>query len=223
MLRTKASGQPIELEPNSKPYLLKRIISDGFDTVAVLLLFLAISAIVFSTPLASGYNTHYRNCVKVRESAAEQFGEDARAINESLQNNAYYRDEYFAANLHSYLLKLLSGFLAEAVVLLAVPLLSRSRGTPGKLLTKIMPFCEKKQTRASRLTVLGRFVFIFIIDSAFIYLFAGIYTFLLVPVIRLIEMLLNKKNKTICDALTGIMIIEQISYDGVDKFQEEQL
>ena len=71
--------------------------------------------------------------------------------------------------------------------------------------------------RASRLTVFFRFLFIFLIDGAFFYLFTGVYTFLLVPVLRLTEMLFNKKNKTICDALTGVMIIEKLSYNGIDK------
>ena len=36
------------------------------------------------------------------------------------------------------------------------------------------------------------------------------------------KMFLNSKNKTICDALTGIMIIEKLSYDGIDKKLEEK-
>ena len=209
--------EKIELEPNSKPYLIKRIISDGFDTAVVFLLFMVISALIFSTPLANVYNEHYENCKSTVESAKEEFGDDNAAITESLQKNAYYLDERFAANLHSYLLKLLAGALAEAAVLLVFPLISKFRATPGKLLTGIMPFCEKKQTKATGRLILRRFVFIFIIDSAFLYLYTGILTFLLVPVIRLIEMLLNKKNKTLCDAISGIMIIERLSYDGIDK------
>lgn len=207
----------IRFEPNSKPYLFKRIISDGFDTVLIFLLFMIISALVLSSPLAGIYNEHYENCKKVVESAKEEFGDDNQAIAESLQNNAYYLDERFAANLHSYILKILAGFIAEAAVLLAFPMLSKKRQTPGKKLTRIMPFCEKKQTRAPRRSILRRFLFIFIIDSVFLYLYTGILTFILVPVIRLTEMLLNKKNKTICDAVSGIMIIEELSYDGIDK------
>ena len=210
--------EKIKLEPNSKPYLLKRIISDGFDTVVIFLLFMLMSTLIFSSPIAKIYNEHCDNYKKVQESAIEEFGSDTAAITESLNNNAYYLDERFAANLHGYLLKLLAGFIAEAVVLVAVPLISRVRGTPGKLLTKIMPFCEKKQARASIASVFAGFAFIFIIDSALLYLLTGIYTFLLVPVLRLTVMLLNKKNKTLCDALRGITVIEQLSYNGIDKF-----
>lgn len=206
----------LDLEPNSKPYLLKRIISDGFDTVLIFLVFMLVSALIFSTPLANVYNTHCENYKKVQQQAMEEYGDDAAAITEKLNNDAYYREEQFAANLHAYLLKLLAGFIAEAAVILTVPLISSQRGTPGKLFTGIIPFNERRQTKASRMQIFARFLFIFLIDSAFLYLFTGVLTFLLVPVIRLLEMLLNKKNKTVCDALTGVMIIEKLSYDGID-------
>jgi len=208
-------GAEIKLEPNSRPYLLKRVIADGFDAALVFMLFTVISLMLFSSPVANTYNEHYANYIRVREEIAEEFANDTQAIAESLNGNAYYLEERFAANLHSYLIKLLAGFLAESAVLLLIPLLSRFRKTPGKMMTNIMPFCERKRAKASRLSVFGRFLFVFFIDSAFLYLYTGILTFLLVPVIRLTEMLLNKKNKTVCDALSGVMIIEQLSYDGV--------
>ncbi len=206
----------LDLEPNSKPYLLKRIISDGFDTVMIFVLFMALSALIFASPLANVYNTHYENYKKIQDSVKEEYGDDAAAITEKLNNDWTYRDEQFAANLHGYVLKLLAGFIAEAAVLLIIPLISRMRGTPGKLMTGLILFNEKRQTKASRLSIFFRFLFIFIIDSAILYLFTGILTFLLVPVIRLMEILFNKKNKTICDAVTGVMIIEKLSYNGID-------
>ena len=213
-------SEKIKLEPNSKPYLLKRIISDGFDTVVIFLLFFTISIFIFSTPLAKTYNEHYDNCTKVTnkdDSVIERFGDDSEAI------KRYYDEERFAANLHSFILKALAGFIAEAIILLVFPLVSSTKSTPGKMLTGIMPFCEKKQTKASGRLIFRRFAFIFIIDSVFLYLYTGIFTFILVPIIRLMEMLLNQKNKTLCDAITGITMIEKISYDGIDKHQEEQL
>ena len=207
----------IQLEPNSKPYLLKRIISDGFDTVAIFVLFMLISSLIFASPLANIYNEHFANYKRVQDEAVEEYGDDAEAITNRLREDRYFLDEQFAANLHAYLLKLLAGFIAEAAVLVAVPLISKQRGTPGKLMTGIIPLKEKKQTKADTKTILLRFVYIFIIDSAVFYLFTGIFTFLLIPVLRLVEILVNKKNKTICDALTGVMMIEKLSYDGIDK------
>ena len=159
------NGEKIKLEPNSKPYLLKRIISDGFDTVLIFFIFMLLSMLIFSSPLAKTYNDHVENCRKVQESVLEESGNDTGAAEEALRNNGYYQDERFAAELHAYLLKLPAGFLAEAAILLIVPLISRQRETPGKLFTKVMPFCPRKQTAASRLVIFARFLFIFFIDS----------------------------------------------------------
>ena len=221
-MRNGTTGAKPDLQPNSKPYLLKRIISDGFDTVLIFMLFMLFSALIFNSPLADAYNAHRENCKAVQDAAAQEYGEDREKISEALKKDAYYGDEQFAANLNGYVLKLLAGFAAEAAVLLIVPLISANRGTPGKLMTGIIPFNEKKQVKASASAIAARFAFVFIIESALPYLLAGIMTFLLIPVIRFTEMLLNKNNRTICDALTGITLIEKLSYDGIDKKTEEK-
>ena len=213
-----SKDEKIRLEPNSKPYLFKRLIADAFDILVVFILFMALSNVLLSTPLANTYKVHYDNYKEIESNVIEQYGNDSKAISNALNNDSHYLDERFAANLHSYLLKLFAGFVAETVVFLIIPLLLKTRGTLGKLFMRIMPFCERKQTRATIPSIVGKFAFVFIVDSAFLYLFTGIYTFILVPVIRLVEMLLNKKNKTICDALSGVMIIEKLSYNGIDKF-----
>ena len=226
LMNNASQEENVRLEPNSKPYLIKRLIADAFDILVVFILFMTLSNVLLSTPLANTYNEHYGNYKEIERNVIEQYGndineigtEEKKAISETLNNDQHYLDERFAANLHSYLLKLLAGFIAEAVVFLIIPLILKTRGTLGKLLMKIMPFCERKQTRATIPSIIGKFAFVFIIDSAFLYLFTGIYTFILVPVIRLIEMLLNKKNKTICDALSGVTIIERLSYNGIYKF-----
>ena len=79
-----------------------------------------------------------------------------------------------------------------------------------------MPFNEKRQSRITWVQILYRFLFVFLIDSLVLYLVTGILTFLLVPLLRLTEMLLNKKNKTLCDYVTGVTMIEQLSYDGIN-------
>ncbi|MBR4798776.1 MAG: RDD family protein [Clostridia bacterium] len=211
-----SSERNLDLEPNSKPYLLKRLISDGFDTVVIFLLYFVLSLALFASPLANNYNEHLANYKKEIAAAREEYGEDAAAITQALNANRYFLDERTAMNIHGFLIKLLAVFIAEAAVLLAAPLISKERKTPGKMLTGVMPFCERKNAKASRLAVFGRFVFVFLIDSVILGLLTGTLTFVLVPVIRLIEILLNKKNKTLCDALSGIMIIEQLSYNGIN-------
>ena len=219
-MRVDVNGRKIELEPNSKPYLLKRIAADGADIFLVFALFLLFTLLLLKTPLADTYHAHFERYKAIEAETAAQLGNDAAAVSSALSRNEEYRGEVFAANLHSYLIKAAAGFLAELLLLLAIPLANKSRATPGKLMTGIMPFSEKRQSRATPLQLIGRFVFVLLIDSLALYLYTGILTFLLVPLVRLIELLLSKKkNKTICDFITGVMMIEKLSYDGINSFQ----
>ena len=146
----------------------------------------------------------------------DTYGNDADAITKALNDNRDYLDARFAAELHGYLIKAMAGFLATLPVLLAVPLLNRNRATPGKLMTGIMPFHDRRQRRAVWYQILFRFLFVFLIDGMGLYLLTGIWTFILVPVLRLIEILCSRKDKTFSDMMTSIMIIEKLSYSGIN-------
>ena len=209
-------GTQIEIEPNSKPYLIKRILADGFDILTVFLLYLLFTFVILQTPLAAVYHSHYERAAEIAEETAKRLGNDAQAIRTELLANGEYLDENFAANLHGYLLKGLAVFLAEVILLLAIPLSGRDRTTLGKKLTGLLPFSETRQARAKWFQILYRFLFVFLLDSMLLFLLTGTMTFLLVPVLRFTEMLMNRKNKTICDYVTGIMIIERASYDGIN-------
>ncbi len=213
-------GTEIELEPNSKPYLLKRILADGFDTVLIFALFSLFTMLLLRTPAAAAYHSHFEACRAIEAETRAALAGDARAIAAALSTNALYQSERFAANLNAYFFKAAACLLAELAVLLAVPLADASRSTPGKLMAGIMPFNEQRQSRATRVQIFYRFLFVFLIDSLALYLLTGVLTFLLVPILRLSEMLLNgKKNKTLCDLITGITIIEKLSYDGINSIR----
>ena len=209
-------GAQIELEPNSRPYLLKHILADGFDIAAVFVLFMLFTMLIMKLPLSDTYHAHYERCMAIQKETAEALQNDAEAIGSALSSNYEFQNELFAANLHSYLLKALAAFLSEALILLLIPFMNRDRVTPGKRLTGVMPFNERRQARIVWYQLVSRFLFVFFIDSLGLYMLTGILTFLLVPVLRFTEMLLNKKQKTICDLITGVTIIEKLSYDGIN-------
>ena len=213
-----AEGQEktIEIERNSKPHLLKRLIADGFDTVLIFGLFLLMTALLMHSPLADRYNAHFERYTAIEAETKAAYGNDAALISEALNGNREYLDERFGASLHGYLIKAFAGFLATVPVLLAVPFLNRDRATPGKLMTGVMPFHERRQRRAVWYQILFRFLFVYLIDCLGLYLLTGIWTFALVSVLRLIEILCSRKDKTICDMMTGIMIIEKLSYSGIN-------
>lgn len=219
-MKADVNGTQIELEPNSRPYLLKRIVADGFDLVLIFLLYLLFFTLLLSSPFSETYRTHFERYRAIETETAAALGDDPEAIGEALNGSEEYTDELFAANLHGYLLKGGACLLAELLVLLVLPLTSRFRTTPGKRMTGLMPFSESKQSRASKAQIFYRFLFVFLIDSLVLYLYTGTLTFVLVPVLRLTEMLLNGRNhKTVCDFITGIKIIEKVSFAGINSFQ----
>lgn len=215
-MKVEVHGKTIDIEPNSKPYLLKRIIADGFDTALVFVLFMLFVSLLMQSSLAGTYRRHFDRYTAIETETRAACGDDAAAVTDALNGNREYLDERFAAELHGYLLKALAGYLATFPILLAVPLLNKNRATPGKLMTGVMPFNERKQSRAVWYQILFRFLFIFLFDCLGFYLLTGIWTFVLVPVIRLTVILLSRKDKTICDMATGIMVIEKLSYNGIN-------
>lgn len=220
-MKEEVQEKAVEFERNSKPYLAKRLIADGFDTVLLFGSFMLFMALVMHSPLASVYDRHYERYTTIEAETVAEYNGDAEAISKALNGNEEYLNERFAASLHGYLLKAYAGLMAAIPVLLAVPLLNRYRATPGKLMTGIMPFHERRQRTAVWYQIVFRFLFVFVIDGLGLYLITGIWTFVLVPVIRLIEILCSRKNKTICDLITGIMIIEKLSYSGINQYRRK--
>ncbi len=200
---------------NSKPVFLKRVISTGFDVVSLFLLFMVLTYIITQTPLAAEYNRHVENYREIEKTVLQQCEHDLNKARERLSTDQAYRDEMFAANLHGYLLKGLARGIAEAILFLIIPLSDPARGTIGRRLTGIALFDESRQSYARWYQVLGRFVFIFVFESMTLYLWTGILTFLLVPVLRLIMVMLNRKDKTLCDYRTFTMLIEKTSYSSI--------
>ena len=214
-MKADVGGRQIELSPNSKPYLLKRMVADGFDILLIFGLFMLFTMILLKAPIAKTYQTHFDAAQAIQKTTAQALENDAEAVAEALSSNEEYQNELFTANLYGYLMKALAALLAEIPVLIIVPYLNKDRSTPGKLMTGIMLYSESRNSRARWYQIFYRFLFVFLIDSLGLYLFTGILTFLMVPVVRLMEMLLNRKNKTICDFVTGIMVIEKLSYNGI--------
>lgn len=216
-MEAEAQEKTIGIERNSKPYLIKRLIADGFDTVLLFGLFMLFTVLLLKTPLADSYNGHIERYTAIEAEVKAAYGDDAALITQALNGSREYLDERFAASLNGYFIKAIAWLLAAIPVLLAVPFLNRDRATPGKWMTGIMPFHERRQRRAVWYQIFFRFLFVFLIDGMGLYLLTGIWTFVLVPVLRLIEILCSRKDKTFCDMMTGIMIIEKLSYSGINQ------
>lgn len=211
-MKIESRGRTFEIEPNSKPYLLKRMISDGFDITVLFIIFILLSYLITASPLGETFRTHQQKCSEIQQQVIREHEGNAEEIRRILNENSEYRDEIFAASLHGYLLKAVAAAIGEAFLFLVIPLTNEKRMTLGRRMTGLVVFSERFQSCCSGLQVFYRFMFTFLIESIAVYPWTGLYTFLLIPVIRLTVMMLNRKNKTICDFVTSTMIIEGASY-----------
>lgn len=193
--------------------LIKRFISDGFDLMSLFLLFVLTMFIIMNTSLADTYNRHRENYLKIEMEVIAQ-NQDTTVVSEALKNNKEYQDETFSANLYSFILKALALFISETILYLLVPMLNKNYLTLGKIFTELMLFNESRQTKASRLQVVLRYVFMYLVSIS-LYPWTGIYTFVLIAVIRLIVIMLNEKDKTLCDYVSQTMLIDKESYSSI--------
>ena len=198
---------------NTKPILIKRFICDGFDLMSLYLLFMLLMFMIMNTSLAETYNRHLVNYLKIEYQVKEN-AVNADEVSEMLNSNQEYQDELFSANLHSFILKALALFIGETILYLLIPMLNKDYLTLGKILTGLMLFNESRQTKASRLQVVLRYVFMYLVSIS-LYPWTGIYTFVLIAVIRLIVIMLNEKDKTLCDYVSQTMLIDKESYSSI--------
>ena len=200
-------------QSNTKPLLIKRFISDGFDLMSLYMLFILLMLMIMNTSLADTYNKHLANYLKIEYQVIDK-AVDADEVSEMLNSNQEYQDELFSANLHSFILKALALFIGETILYLLIPMTNMNYLTLGKILSGLMLFNESRQTKASRLQVVLRYVFMYLV-SVSLYPWTGIYTFALIAVIRLIVIMLNDKDKTLCDYVSQTMLIDKESYSSI--------
>lgn len=191
----------------------RRLIAGGFDAVTLCLLFMLFTFLLNLTPLSRTAKGHLERCREIQQRVTEEHGGDIEAVKQALAGDPEYREELFAAQLHNYLLQSAACLAAEGILFLAVPLANGYRATCGMLLTGTGVFDPSRQTWAPPRRITVRFLFILFIDSLLLYPWTGMLTFLLVPVLRLIQLMLSGKGKTIIDHLTGTEIAETAGRD----------
>ena len=189
---------------SGKTLLLRRLIAGGFDIMSLFLLFLLFTWLLNLTPLAGTAQGHLQRCREIQERTVEECGGDLEKVKEILQQDPEYREELFAYDL----IQSGAALAAEGILFLAVPLTGRTRSTGGMRMTGLGVFDPLRQTYATPGKTVLRFLYVFLLDSLLLYPWTGLYTFLLVPVLRLIQLMLSKKRKTFIDHLTGTELVE---------------
>ena len=126
----------------------------------------------------------------------------------AMNNNQRYRTISFNYIFSNFGIVCLAIFIDELVFLFAIPLANKYRATVGQLFAGIQCINVRIENRARWYNLLGKFLFIFIIDSALPYLFLAEFTPLVSGSAILIWILFNNKtNRSLHDIISGSMLI----------------
>ncbi len=141
------------------------------------------------------------------------------AYKKALSSDKSYSNLNFDYSLVSYAMTMLSGFIAEGVFLLAIPLLNKRRMTFGKWAAGTQVVDNKLATSPKWYQMLGRFGFQFVVESALPYLLITnmILIFLIMPSFLFVFVLFNKKGRTLHDFVARTMVIDKRTWLPINK------
>ncbi len=162
-------------------------------------------------PVHDADETGYKYIVVNNENISKEV---ANAYANAYKNDVTYKNLNLDWKLVSYGMTMLSGFIAEGIFLLMIPLLNKRRATLGKLAAGTQLVDSKLQTPPRWYQVVGRFTWQYLIESALPYLFlTNMFLFMLIiPSVLFVITLLNKKGRTLHDFISRTMVIDKRTY-----------
>lgn len=111
-------------------------------------------------------------------------------------------------HIHNYAISLLAGAISEIIFLFLVPLVIPTGATLGMVIFSCRLINDRYWGKPKWYQHLGRFAFIYILESALPYFFLAQYTVLVMPVALFLLSLFNRKRKSLHDYVSCVMIAE---------------
>ena len=131
---------------------------------------------------------------------------------ELIKNDPTYQTANSNYNRINYGVLCLVFFTSEIIFLLFVPLFNKRRATIGELCCSTLCFNVKRSVKANGLNLIGRFLFIFIIETALPCLILGELTLIFIPLIRIAVMAISKERRCLSDFVSHTMHIHKDNY-----------
>ena len=158
----------------------------------------------------------YKYVVVKNDEVSEEI---TKAYNNALKNDVDYKNASFNVSLISFGMTALSAVIAETVFVLAIPLVNKRRATLGKLAAGTQLIDNKYQTPPKWYQMVGRFFWIYLVETILPYLIITnmLLVILIVPTLLFIITLFNKKGRTLHDFISRTMAIDKRTYLPIDK------
>ena len=169
-----------------------------------------------------GYLLHYDEAnneyyiVKNTEYPSSEITTEYKTI---INANTEYSELQFSYSINNYGMLFGAGFIAELIFFFVVPVVNKRRATVGQLLCGLQLISTKRMDRAAWYQLLGRFFFIYIVESAIPYFIMGLWVIVVVPLATIIIRYFNKENRSLYDFISFTRLIEAATF--VPPFEEE--
>ena len=128
----------------------------------------------------------------------------------AVNDDAEYQDHSMRYHLHNFVITcVLVGGVLELIWFFIVPLPKQLGGTPGMLLCGIRLISVGSYGKPHWYQHLGRFLFIWVIESCLPYFFLAQWTLLAVPAALILILLATPRKRTLHDLVSGVMAIDK--------------
>ena len=148
------------------------------------------------------------------------FKEDIEAKNkaiatfqEIIKKDDLYNDLSTSYHLHNYVITaLLCGGITEFIFIFIIPIIKNNGQTLGMMICQLKMINPKYVGLTRWYQHLGRWAFMFLIESCIPYFIIAEYTLLVVPLILIIILLFSKDNRTLHDFVSQVKVIDKRTF-----------
>jgi uncharacterized RDD family membrane protein YckC len=141
------------------------------------------------------------------------------AFQEIIKKDDLYNDLSTSYHLHNFVVTaLLCGGITELIFIFVIPIIKNNGQTLGMMICQLKMINPKYVGQARWYQHLGRWAFMFLIESCIPYFFLAEFTLLVVPLILIIILLFNKDNRTLHDFVSQVKVIDKRTF--VDTTEE---
>lgn len=132
---------------------------------------------------------------------------------DELNHDDKYQDLSTYVHLHNFIITaIFVGGVLEFVWYFLIPNINRCGQTPGMMVCKIRMISTKDYSKPRWYQHLGRFFFIWILESCVPYFFLANWTLAAVPAVLAVVMIATPRKRTIHDLVSAIMVVDKGSF-----------
>lgn len=151
----------------------------------------------------------YYYIVKNVENPSQELTYDYQALLDADDN---YNDICFSYDLNNYMIMCLAGFFSELILYFVFPICNKRRATVGQLICGLQVISTRRINKAGWYQILGRFFFIFMVESALPYFLINKWAFLVMPILIVTFSLFNEENRSLSAFVSGTKLIESKTF-----------